>query len=99
MEEMQAIVKRIETNHDDLEAWQRLGELVDDPQKQNDCREQVARIKRESVGNGTPARVPVNATAARTNTSVTADLLGGQLPLIAIIASNLLPILGIIFLH
>jgi hypothetical protein len=33
------------------------------------------------------------------NTSVTANLSGGQLPLIAIIASNLLPIIGIIFLH
>jgi len=50
MEEMQSIVKRIETDHNDLEAWQKLGELVDDPQKKNDCREQVARIRREMGG-------------------------------------------------
>jgi hypothetical protein len=50
MEEMQAIVKRIETNHDDLDAWRRLGELVDDPQKKNDCRDQITRIQNGRCG-------------------------------------------------
>jgi hypothetical protein len=99
MEEMQSILKRIETNHDDLEAWQRLGEIVDEPQKQNDCREEVARIQKERTGQATIAAATANPNASRLKPSVSANLFGGQLPLIAIIASNLLPIFGIIFLH
>ena len=83
MEEMQSIVKRIENNHDDLEAWQRRGELVDDPQKQNDCRGQVARINKERTGQVTPAAATANPNASRLNTSVTANLSGGQLPMSA----------------
>ena len=98
MEEMQSIVKRIETDRDDLDAWQRLGELVDDPQKKSDCREQVARIKKEYGADPMPVAAPADAGASRLNTSRTATLLGGQLMLILIIASNLLPVFGIIFL-
>jgi hypothetical protein len=50
MEEMQSIVKRIETDRDDLEAWQRLRELVDDPKKKGDCTDQVTRINNERCG-------------------------------------------------
>jgi len=99
MQEMQSLLQRIETDHNDLEAWQRLGELVDDPRKQNDCREQVARIQKERAGQSTPAAAPANLSTAHLNTSATANRLGGQLPLIAILASNLLPIFGIIFMH
>jgi hypothetical protein len=93
MEEMQSIVKRIKADHDDLEAWQRLGELVDDPQKKNDCREQVARINKEWGPVAMPAAAP-----ARTRAHAKTKLLGRQLSLIIIIASNLLPIFGILFL-
>ena len=98
MEEMQSIVKRIEINHDDLQAWQRLGELVDDPQKKDDCREQVARIKKELVGDGAPIVAPSRRGATAWHVPATAALLGGQLPLIFMIASNLLPVIGILFL-
>jgi hypothetical protein len=50
MEEMKALVERIKTNHDDLDAWQRVGELVDDPQKKRDCLNQVTRIQNERYG-------------------------------------------------
>jgi hypothetical protein len=50
MEEMQVLAKRIETNHDDLQAWHRLGELVDDPEKKKDCRDQVTRINNAHSG-------------------------------------------------
>jgi hypothetical protein len=50
MDEMQSIAKRIETNQDDLDAWQRLGELVVEPGKKNDCRDQVTRIKNKRFG-------------------------------------------------
>ena len=99
MEEMQSIVKRIEINHDDLQAWQRLGELVDDPQKKDDCREQVARIKKELVGDEAPIVAPSRRGATAWHVPATAALLGGQLPLIFMIASNLLPVFGILFLH
>ena len=98
MDEMQSILKRIETNHNDLEAWQRLGELVDDPQKQSDCHEQVARIKRELGGGEAPIVAPSRRGAPARHVPVTAALLGGKLPLIFIIASNLLPVFGILFL-
>ena len=98
MEEMQSIVKRIETDPNDLEAWQRLGELVDDPQKKNDCREQVARIKKEWGDNSLPVSAPTKTGAPARHIPVTANLLGGQFLLIIIIASNLLPIIGILFL-
>ena len=50
MEEMQSIVKRIEANHDDLDAWQRLDGLVVEPEKKNDCRDQITRIKNKRYG-------------------------------------------------
>jgi len=50
MEEIQALAKRIEINHDDLEAWQELGELVKDPKKEKDCRDQVTRINNARSG-------------------------------------------------
>ncbi len=50
MEEIRSISERIKTNQDDLEAWQRLGELVDDPQKRHECRDQVTRIHNERHG-------------------------------------------------
>jgi hypothetical protein len=99
MEEMQSIAKQIETNRDDLEAWQRMGELVDDLQKKNDCRDQVARIKKESAGAGMPVGLPADPADSFPKDHVTANLLWDQLPLIAILASNLLPIIGILFLH
>jgi hypothetical protein len=49
-EELQALAKRVETDHDDLEAWQRLQELIDDPKKKEDCTEQVTRITNERHG-------------------------------------------------
>jgi hypothetical protein len=49
-EELQALAKRIETDHDDLEAWQKLRELVDDPKEKKDCAEQVVRINNERCG-------------------------------------------------
>jgi hypothetical protein len=99
MEEMQSIVKRIETNQNDLEAWQRLDELVDDPQKKNDCRDQVARIKKELAVAGMPVGLPTDPADSSLKDHVTANLLRDHLPLIAILASNLLPIFGILFLH
>ena len=95
---MQSILKRIEADHDDLEAWQRLGELVDDPQKKKDCLEQVARINKEWGPVAMPTAAPANTGAPAQKIPATAKLLGGQLLLIFIIASNLLPIFGILFL-
>ena len=98
MEEMQSILQRIKTNHDDLEAWQRLGELVDDPREKNDCREQVARIRKELGSAEVPAAAPAGSASA-VKIPFTANLLGGRLPLITIIVSNLVPVFGILFLH
>jgi hypothetical protein len=98
MDEMQSIINRIETDRNDLEAWQRLGELVDDPQKKNDCRAQVARINRELAGAEAPTVVQPNRRASAAHIPVTAKLLRGKLLLIIIIASNLLPIFGLLFL-
>ena len=92
------MVKRLETDHDDLEAWQRLGELVDDPREVNDCREQVARIKNKLGSDATPAAAPA-AGAPAMKIPLTANLLGGQLPIITILVSNLVPVFGILFLH
>jgi len=79
MEEMQSIVKRIETNQNDLEAWQRLDELVDDPQKKNDCRDQVARIKKELAVAGMPVGLPTDPADSSLKDHVTANLLRDHL--------------------
>jgi hypothetical protein len=50
MEEIHSIAKRIELNHNDLDAWQRLSALVDDPKKLRDCRDQITRIQNEQAG-------------------------------------------------
>ena len=138
MEEMQTLVKRIETNHDDLDAWQKMGELVDEPQKKRDCLNQVTRIQNERFGvfypipckqcgafmqvvsasdgqpgttacpvchqagvverAGQPA-VEINQTGSRSKEGSNETVqLKSQLSLYVIIASNLLPIFGILFL-
>jgi hypothetical protein len=97
----------IEQDRDDLEAWQRLSELVDDPQKKKDCQDQIARIQGKKpdteisdMGNaGTPALAAGAITSAGTAARTLRNVLGSRLPLIAMIISNLLPVFGILFLH
>ena len=97
MEEMQSIVKRIETNHDDLEAWQRLAELVDDPQKKNDCRDQITRIQKELSSAG-KLSVDGQSLAASISKPLRTAHRRRRYTLAAIIISNLLPVFGILFL-
>jgi hypothetical protein len=105
--EMQSIIKRIEQDRDDLEAWQRLSELVDDPQKKKDCQDQITRIQGKKtdtetseMGNAATSALEAEAIAsAGTATRTLSNLPGGRLPLIAIIVSDLLPVFGILFLH
>ena len=138
MDELTVLARRIEADHDDLEAWQRLGELVDDPQKKRDCLNQVTRIQNKDLGLLQPIPckqcgaflqvISVNADRSFTTacpvchqTTIEAGnsqpvIQGGpsgplsmdqpagvawlndRITLAAIIASNLLPIFGILFL-
>ncbi len=138
MEELHTLAKRIKMNPNDLDAWQTLGGLVDDPQKQRDCLNQVTRIQNERCGVFHPIPCdqcgahmqvisvheaqPLATTCPACHQSAVVEGVGqpaveisqaahqsevvsgetvplkNQLTLIAIIASNLLPVFGIFFL-
>ena len=52
MNDFEQLSLRIRKDSDDLDAWKALLELVDSPEKKNDCQKQIDRIlaKRQNPG-------------------------------------------------
>ena len=50
MDETQQLAAQLKTDPDNLDAWNRLSQLIDDPQKKQDCLNQVTRIKNKKMG-------------------------------------------------
>jgi hypothetical protein len=50
MDEIQQLAAQLKMNPDDANAWQKRSELIDDPQKKQDCLNQVTRIENKKMG-------------------------------------------------
>jgi hypothetical protein len=50
MDEIQHLATQLKTDPDNLDGWHRLSQLVDDPEKKQDCQNQVTRIENKSRG-------------------------------------------------
>jgi uncharacterized paraquat-inducible protein A len=50
MDEIQQLAAQLKTDIDNLDAWNRLAQLIDDPEKKQDCLNQITRIKNKKMG-------------------------------------------------
>jgi len=134
MNEIQKLAVQIKTNPDDLGAWQRLSQLVDDPAKKRDCQNQLTRIKNKNRGfdeiiqcnacdawmeiylprnskdkivvcpfcqdkfeNGSLAGQAIEADTKKDNISDGRKTASNRLSITAIVISNLVTIIGVLF--